>query len=114
MKRKNEACPQEDIVGFARFFALDSVLHRCPGADSCGSTRLPADERGGLSSFLIWFLVAGNLYVFIVLLIFIALLHKMKGINNREKWLWRGLMFFGHVIAIPAFWYFCIWKCDRT
>jgi len=34
----------------------------------------------------------------------------MKNINSEKKWLWRALMFFGHVFAIPIFWYSYIWE----
>ena len=70
-------------------------------------------KEGKLTPFLIWFLVVGNLYVLLLFLIFMMYLGRMKEIDNEKKWLWRGLMFFGHVIAIHIFWYFYIWKEDK-
>jgi hypothetical protein len=67
-------------------------------------------QQGKLSPFLIGFLVVGNLYVFLLFLIFLTYLGRMKNISNNKKWLWRGLMFFGHIFAMLAFWYFYIWK----
>jgi hypothetical protein len=67
-------------------------------------------KEGKLPPFLIGFLVVGNLYVFLLFLIFLIYLGRMKNIDNEKKWLWRGLMFIGHVFAIPIFWYFYIWK----
>jgi hypothetical protein len=67
-------------------------------------------KEGKLTPFLIGFLVVGNSYVLLLFLIFLIYLGRMKNIDNEKKWLWRGLMFFGHVIAIPIFWYFYIWK----
>jgi hypothetical protein len=70
-------------------------------------------KEGKLTPFVIGYLVVGNLYVLLLFLIFLIYLGRMKNINNEKKWLWRGLMFFGHVIAIPIFWYFYIWKEDK-
>jgi hypothetical protein len=63
-----------------------------------------------LNSFDIGYLVIGNLYVLIVLVCFLIYLSRLNNFEKGKKWLWRGLMFFGHVIAIPIFWYFYIWK----
>jgi uncharacterized membrane protein len=67
-------------------------------------------KQGKLSPFLIGFLIVGNLYVLLLFLIFLIYLGRMKTIENEKKWLWRGLMFIGHVFAIPIFWYFYIWR----
>jgi hypothetical protein len=67
-------------------------------------------KGGKLPPFLIGYLVVGNLYVLLIFLTFLIYLGRMKNIENEKKWLWRGLMFFGHVFAIPIFWYLYIWK----
>jgi hypothetical protein len=67
-------------------------------------------REGKPGTFWIGYLIVGNLYVLLIFLIFLIYLGRMKNIDNEKKWLWRGLMFFGHVIAIPIFWYFYIWK----
>jgi hypothetical protein len=56
------------------------------------------------------FAVAGNLYVLFVIICFILYLNRIKEIENEKKWLWRGLIVFGHVFAIPFFWYLYIFK----
>ncbi len=75
---------------------------------------LPRDSitmhEGKLPPFLTGYLVVGNLYVLLLFLIFIIYLGRMKNIDNAKKWLWRGLMFFANVLAIPIFWYLYIWK----
>jgi len=63
-----------------------------------------------LNSGDIGFLVIGNLYVLVVLICFLMYLNRLRDVENDKKWLWRGLMFFGHVFAFPVFWYFYIWK----
>jgi len=76
--------------------------------------RIPPDlimmKQGKPTPFLIGFLVVGNVYVLILVLIFLIYLNRMKSIDNEKKWLWRAFSFFGHVLAIPIFWYFYIWK----
>ena len=67
-------------------------------------------KEGKPTPFLIGFLVVGNLYVLILVLIFLIYLGRMKNIDNEKKWLWRAFLFIGHVFAIPIFWYFYIWK----
>ncbi len=67
-------------------------------------------KEGKLPPVVIWYLVVGNSYVLLLFLIFLIYLGRMKNINNEKKWLWRGLMFFGHILAIPIFWYLHIWK----
>jgi hypothetical protein len=67
-------------------------------------------KEGKLTPFLIGYLVVGTLYVLLIFLIFLIYLGRMKNIDNGKKWLWRGLMFFGHVFTIPIFWYLYIWK----
>jgi hypothetical protein len=67
-------------------------------------------KEGKLTPFVIGYLVVGNSYVLLLFLIFMIYLGRMKNIDNGKKWLWRGLMFFGNVIAIPIFWYLYIWK----
>ncbi len=67
-------------------------------------------REGKLTPFVIGYLVVANSYVFLLFLIFLIYLGRMKNIDNEKKWLWRGLMFIGHVFAIPIFWYFYIWK----
>jgi hypothetical protein len=60
-------------------------------------------KEGKLPPFLIGFVVVGNLYVLLLFLIFLIYLGRMKDIDNEKKWLWRGLMFLGHVLAIPIY-----------
>jgi hypothetical protein len=67
-------------------------------------------KEGRLTPFLVGFLVVGNLYVLLLFLIFMIYLGRMKNIDNEKKWLWRGLMFFALVFAIPIFWYLHIRK----
>jgi uncharacterized membrane protein len=75
---------------------------------------LPPDsimtKEGKLGPFAIGYLVIGNSYVLLLFLIFLIYLGRMKSMDNEKKWLWRGLMFFGNVLAIPIFWYLYIWK----
>jgi len=75
---------------------------------------LPPDsimmKEGKLPPFAIGYLVVGNGYVLFLFLIFVIYLGRMMNVDNDKKWLWRGLMFFGHVFAIPIFWYLYIWK----
>jgi hypothetical protein len=85
------------------FIGMPVLIHQVP-SDSMMM------KEGKLTPFLVGFLVVGNLYVVLLFLIFLIYLGRMKNIDNEKKWLWRGLMFFGHVIAIPIFWYFYICK----
>jgi hypothetical protein len=68
-------------------------------------------KEGELTPFL--FIIVGNLYCLLILVIFLIYLGRMEKIDNEKKWLWRGLMFFGNVLAIPIFWYFYIWKENK-
>ena len=56
------------------------------------------------------YVVIGNLYVLFVLICFLKYLNGLYTFDKEKKWLWRGLMFFGHVFSIPIFWYYYIWK----
>jgi hypothetical protein len=56
------------------------------------------------------FLIFGNALVLLVLLCFLVQVNHLKAADREKKWLWRGLLVFGHVFALPLFWYFHIWK----
>ena len=55
-------------------------------------------------------LICGNVLVLLVLLCFLVQVNHLTGVDREKKWLWRGFLVFGHVFAIPLFWYFRIWK----
>ena len=63
-----------------------------------------------LNSIDIGFVVVGNLYILFVIICFILHLNRIKEIDTDKKWLWRGLIAFGHVFTIPVFWYLYIFK----
>jgi len=79
------------------------------------SAGLPASSGiPSVTSAEIRFLVIGNLYVLFVFVCFLIHLNGLKAVENDKKWLWRGLMFFGHVFAFPVYWYFHIWKGNES
>ena len=51
-----------------------------------------------------------NLCILLVLVCYLLYVGRLKTVETEKKWLWRGLMVFGHVFSIPIFWYFYIWK----
>jgi len=63
-----------------------------------------------LNTIDIGYLVVGNLYILFVIICFILCLNNIKNIDKKKKWLWRGLLTFGHVFTIPIFWYLYIFK----
>ncbi len=72
---------------------------------------VPPDQ---LTSIDLGFLFIGNLYVLLILVAFLIYLNRLANMTKRRKWLWRALLFFGHVFTIPIFWYIHIWKPEHT
>ena len=54
------------------------------------------------------FYIFGYVLILLILLCFLLQVNDLKGADRETKWLWRGLLVFGRIFAIPLFWYFHI------
>ena len=68
------------------------------------------DETGKLDLIGKVYGIGLNLCILFVFLCYFIHIGKIKDMEKEKKWLWRGLMFLGHVFTIPIFWYLYVWR----
>jgi hypothetical protein len=59
-------------------------------------------------NFITKYLIIGNLYVFIMIVLFEIYLFKSICIERGKKWLWFFVILLGHVFTLPVFWFIYI------
>ena len=55
-------------------------------------------------------MMAANGLIFMVLFGYIIYLFKTNNVPKDKKALWAVVLFLGHVVSIPIFWYHYVWK----
>jgi len=68
------------------------------------------DRTCKLDTIGLIYVIGFNLEVFFVLICYLFYIGKLEGVRSGKKWQWRAFLIFGHVFAIPIFWYLYIWK----
>ncbi len=58
---------------------------------------------------IISLIVLGVLFVFYFLFSLLS-----NNVPKDKKYLWAALLFFGHLLVMPFFWYKCVWKRNAT